>query len=368
MRNLIGQSLFIGVSGLTLTPEEKTFIAKNNIGGVTLFGRNLQSPEQVRDLCAEIQSLHQQQADRAPLFIGIDMEGGRVHRLKKPFTQWPPAARLGEIDNATVSFHFAMRMGQELKAVGINLNYAPCLDILTNPTNPAIGDRAISSNPAIVEKHASGLVRGFIKSEIVSCAKHFPGHGNTIVDSHFELPVESADRERLDKIELVPFRKAFRSRVDMVMTSHILFEKLDPEWPVSLSHRVITGMIRDEFRFRGVIITDDLGMHALTKKWTTEEIAVRGLEAGNDVLLYCNDFEAPEKALAALDKALVDKKLSQDHLMKSREKILALKKDRLIHVDPLPKEMLAQFVGTADNQRIADAIAKGETPSGLTES
>ncbi len=140
--------------------------------------------------------------------------------------------KLGDLDAPTVSFHFANRMGLEMKAVGINLDFAPCVDIFTNSANTVIGDRSISSDPEMVAKHASALVRGYIKAEIITCAKHFPGHGNTIVDSHEDLPVENLDLKRLEDLELIPFKRTFKSRVDMVMTSHIQFPKIDPDWPV----------------------------------------------------------------------------------------------------------------------------------------
>lgn len=365
MSQLVGQSLIVGVAGHHLTEDEKKFIVQNNIGGVILFARNLDTPAQIRELCLEIQSLSSQQADKAPLFISVDSEGGRVNRFKKPFTQWPPAARLGEIDNPTVSFHFALRMGQELRAVGINLNYAPCVDVFTNPKNTVIGDRAISSDVSKVERHASGLVRGFVKSGIISCAKHFPGHGNTLLDSHFDLPVESADRNRLESLELQPFKKAFRARVDMVMTSHILYENIDPDWPCSLSEIMVTQWLRNELRFRNVIITDDLGMHALTKRYSTEQIAVRSIQAGNDILLYCNEPDAPAVAVDALNKALKDGHLNQAQLQTSRDRVLNLKKERLVDVNPLPLEELADVIGSHDNLRIAEAIANRETPTGL---
>lgn len=365
MNQLIGQHVTIGVQGHALTEDEKKFIVANNIGGVTLFGRNVAEPKQVRELCAEIQSLRHRQSDRAPLFIGIDMEGGRVHRLKPPFTVWPALAQLGKIDNPTVSFHFANRMGQELRAVGVNLDYAPDLDVFTNPENKIIGDRAVSSDPAIVEKHSSALVRGYIKAGVLTCAKHYPGHGNTLLDSHLDLPIEESDRARLDRVELVPFKKAFRSRVDMVMAAHIMFPKIDPEWPASLSEIFLKDMLRKEFRYRGLVITDDLGMGALVKHHSREEIAVRALEAGCDLLCYCNEFDAPPAAIDSIAKAVDSGRLKKADLEASKARILELKKERLVNPDPLSLEDVLKIVGSADNLRVAGAIAKGEAPEGL---
>src|SRR5580698_798372 len=197
MRDKIGQLMIIGLRDTTLSQDEAEFIVRNNIGGVILFARNIESPEQVHRLCQSIQQLRMKTRDKLPLFISIDMEGGRVARLKKPFTVWPAISQLGTIDSTSLSFKMAMAMGEELSAVGINLDFAPCVDVLTNPSNKVIGDRSISADPEQVAKHASALVRGYIKSGVVACAKHFPGHGNTLVDSHDDLPVENLDLERL---------------------------------------------------------------------------------------------------------------------------------------------------------------------------
>ena len=365
LRHIIGQHLLIGISGHALTYDEKKFIVDNNIGGICLFGRNVADPKQVRELCTEIQSLRHQQAEKTPLFIGIDMEGGRVHRLKAPFTIWPPLRRLGEIDAPTVSFHFANRMGQEMKAVGINLDFAPCVDVFTNSANTVIGDRSISSDPEMVAKHASALVRGYIKAEIITCAKHFPGHGNTIIDSHEDLPVENADIARLESCELIPFRKSFKSRVDMLMTSHIQFPKIDPEWPVTLSETFIKKIIREECRYRGLIITDDLGMKAMTKHYGIEEVPVRALKAGVDLLLYCNDPEVPPQAMEAILEATAQGTLSEESLRESHQRILDFKQVKIPHPDPLPLEEVLNIVGHPDHLKMAAAISKGQVPEGL---
>lgn len=363
--HIIGQHFMIGIAGQALTAEEKKFIVKNSIGGVCLFGRNVAEPKQVRELCAEIQSLRHLQIDRAPLFIGIDMEGGRVHRLKPPFTVWPPARRLGELDAPTVSFHFANRMGLEMKSVGINLDFAPCVDVFTNPNNTVIGDRSISSDPEMVAKHASALVRGYIKAEVLTCAKHFPGHGNTLIDSHEDLPIEHSDFQTLDDRELIPFKKAFKSRVDMVMTSHIKFPLIDPQWPVTLSEIFIKQMIRDEFRYRGLVITDDLGMKAMTKNYGLEEIPVRALKAGADILLYCNEPEVPPQAYEAVLEATALGSLQLEELETSYRHILDLKKMKIPHPDPLPLADVIKLIGNPENLKIAAAIANGQVPEGL---
>lgn len=367
MNQLIGQHMLIGVSGASLTADEKKFIIENNISGVVLFARNCKEPRQIRDLCAELQSLRHQMSDKAPLFIGIDMEGGRVHRLKPPFTQWPPLKNIGDLDAPTVAFHFAQRMGRELMAIGINLDFAPCIDVFSNPANTVIGDRAISSDPHQVEKMASALIRGYIKSGILSCAKHFPGHGNTLIDSHEELPIEEADLRRLNEVELVPFRKALRSRVDMVMTAHILFKNIDPKWPVTMSEFFLKKLIREEMKYKGLIITDDLDMKAMAKHYPKEQIPVYAMQAGADLLLYCNEPDSPPAAIDGLISAVAQGQIKKTDLEATHKRILDVKKLKLLMPDPMPIEEALEIIGCEDHMNLADSIRQLKMPQGLID-
>lgn len=365
MTDKLGQLFIIGISGPELTPEETDFIVKNNIGGVILFDRNLKNPEQIHKLCSNIQNLRHKQSSKLPLFISIDMEGGRVLRLKAPFTKWPPLAKVGALDSTSVAFRFAQAMGLELKSVGINLDFAPCVDIFTNPKNAVIGDRALGTDPEHVSKLASALVRGYIKSDIIPCAKHFPGHGNTLVDSHHELPVEDADMERLQNVELVPFKKALRARLDLLMTAHIRFPKVDPEWPVTLSEKFLKDLLRKELRYKNLIISDDLDMKALANHYPKAEIPVRALQAGCDILLYCNDPSSPPVGLEAVRKALADKKLSSADLEESYKRVMKLKTESIVNPDPAPFKEATETVGHPDHVRLAKAIEEGSVPADL---
>ncbi len=365
MNQYIGQQLVIGLQGATLTKDEADFIVKNNIGGVILMKRNCESPRQIRDLVAEIQSLRHKQTDKAPLFVSIDMEGGRVARLSAPFTQWPPVAELGKLDSTSVAFKFASFMGNELRAVGINTDFAPCVDVLTNPRNTAIGDRSAGQDPELVSRVCSALVRGYIKAGVIPCAKHFPGHGNTALDSHFDLPVEEKTLAELDAVELVPFKKVFRARLDLVMTTHIKFPKLDPEWPATLSRAILTDLLRDQLRYRNLIITDDLDMKALTKHYDKALIPVRALQAGANLLLYCNEPESHIQAIAAIEAALKDKKLDAKVIAENHRKVLDLKKEKLTHPEPSPMEDVGRIVGHPDHLRLAKAIVAGAVPQDL---
>lgn len=361
----IGQKMIIGLSGHALTADEKDFIVKNNIGGVILFGRNIKEPKQVHELCSEVQSLRHKMPDRAPLFISIDMEGGRVARLKAPFTVWPPLKRIGDIDNSTLSFHFSYALGSELNAFGFNLDYAPCIDVFTNSKNTVIGDRAVSSDFNMVSKHASALVRGLIKANVIACVKHFPGHGNTLLDSHEALPVEGSDLQRLEQIELQPFKKAFRSRVEMCMMSHILYPNVDPDFPASLSEIMIQKVLKEQCRYRGLVITDDLGMKALTLKYSTEEIAIQALKAGNDILLYCNEPDAPMRALDALIDAAANGPLNKESIEAGAKRILQFKLDKIKTPDPMPLDRAMEVINNNHHKKVAQALASGELPADL---
>lgn len=364
LRKQIGQQMLIGISGKSLTESEKKFIVENNIGGVVLFGRNVEEPKQIYDLTNEIQSLRNQMMSDVPLIVGIDMEGGRVARLKAPFTTWPPMANLGEIDSPSLAFKFAQSMGEELKAVGINLNFAPCVDVLTNPANELIGDRSFSDDPEIVGKIGSAVVRGFLKASIIPCAKHFPGHGNTIIDSHEDLPVEEVDFERLNEIELNPFKKAFRARVDMVMTAHMKFPKIDPDWPVTLSEKFIKEILRDT-GYKKIVITDDLDMKALANNYDKEFIPVQALKAGCNMLLYCNEPDSPPIALDAVEKAVKDNVISEETILSNMDLVHSLKKERLRDSDPLDFEEVSRIVGHPEHLQLSKAIRDKEIPADI---
>ena len=358
MDELVGQQFIIGLSGEEITQEEARFIVENNIGGVVLFDRNLQSLEQIYKLIKDLQNLSSKQKTKnpLPLFISVDMEGGRVHRLKAPFTIWPAVKNLGDINSSSIAFQFASQMGQELKAVGFNLNYAPCVDILTNPENKVIGDRAISSRAEVVTKLSSALVRGFVKAGILSCAKHFPGHGSTSVDSHFDLPVDQRSLRDLESQgDLLPFKKAIQSRVDMIMTAHIHFPEIDPKFPVTLSPFFIKNFLKQVLRFRGLVITDDLDMKALTKNFNEEDIPVFALKAGVHILLYCNDL--PVKALESVRQAFKKGLIQPEVIHENFEKIQSVKIKKLKDQKPLGLEEVKKIVGSKEHIEFSKALA-----------
>jgi beta-N-acetylhexosaminidase len=373
MRELIGQQMIMGLSGEELLPEEAQFIVENNIGGVILFSRNLKSVEQIHKLINDVQKLRFKLPEKTPLFVSVDMEGGRVHRLKEPFTQWPAVKNLGDMGSSNVAFRFTQLMGRELKAIGINLDYAPCVDVLMNPENEVIGDRALSTDSAQVAKLASAMVRGYIKSDVLTCAKHFPGHGFTSVDSHFDLPVDKRTLADLEKDgDLEPFKKVVKARVDMIMTAHIQYPNIDPQFPATLSPLFIKQFLREVLRYRGLVITDDLDMKALTKHFPIEELPVMALNAGANVLLYCNEPQSPVRAVKTIAKALSDGKLDTEIIRENHDMIVNTKLKKFKNpIEPFSLEKAEQIIGHQEHLDFAKAVAeqdleslKKTTPSG----
>jgi beta-N-acetylhexosaminidase len=361
----LGQLFFIGIQGTELTKAEAQFITENDIGGVTLFGRNLKDPAQIHKLCSDLHNLKHKTASKLPLYIAIDMEGGRVHRLKAPFTQWPSLEKLAKLDSTAIAFKFANMMGEELRAVGVNMDFAPCVDVLTNKNNVLIGDRSLGADPEFVAKMASALVRGYIKAGITPCAKHFPGHGNTIIDSHEDLPIEEIDLQTLESRELIPFKKSIRARMDFVMTAHIKYKNIDAKYPATLSPIIIKKMLKGDLRYRNLVISDDLDMKALTKNFSREEIPVLAFQAGCDVMLYCNEFDSPPIGLAVVKKALADKVLSSTQLQESITKIIQLKNETIAKTEIPSYTQATQMIGHPEHVRLAQAINSGHVPDDL---
>lgn len=370
LREQIGSLLTIGISGFSLNQRERDFLIDNNIGGVILFKRNFESPLQLLELSQELKRVGERSASGLPILVSVDQEGGRVQRFRKPFTEWPPMNSLGTLGSATVAFNLAHKLGLELSAVGIHVNFAPSVDILTNPRNTVIGDRALSSDPEKVATLGSALVRGFLKAGITPVAKHFPGHGHTLIDSHEDLPKEQRTEAELWACELKPFQKVIRSKVPAIMTSHILFESIDPQFPASLSPVLTEKLLKQDLKFRGVVYTDDLDMGALRKYWPQAEIPVRALNSGADLLLYCNDPESPVIAMDSLEQAIHNGLVSRERFESALSRSLEFRKAALarsigIGVGSSADLSALAGVGCAEYIELANAIRNGHVPSGL---
>jgi beta-N-acetylhexosaminidase len=296
----IGQLLIGSFPGTTLPPEWRSLAREFDLGGAILFSRNIEAPEQVAELAGDVESLGR----TVPAWVSVDQEGGRVARLKEPFTRWPPMAVLGRAGSEALAERFARALARELTAVGITLDYAPVLDIHTNPKNPVIGDRALAERAEEVSRLGTAIIRGLQGEGVAACGKHFPGHGDTSTDSHVELPLVEHPPDRLRAVEFEPFRAAVREQVGFIMTAHVFVPALDEERPATLSPAVVQRILREELAFEGVILSDDLEMKAIASKIAVPAAAVQAIQAGCDGVLICSgDVETQAAALEALVKA-----------------------------------------------------------------
>ncbi len=311
----------VGFLGTSVTPDLASFIKKYKPGGVILFSRNLVSVGQMVDLTNNLQAC----SPHSPLLISIDQEGGRVSRLPKGFTIFPSCGLLGRSNSTELAYAAAATIAKELRAVGVNMNMAPVLDVNSNPDNPVIGDRAFGTTPDVVSALGLATAAGLQDNKVVACGKHFPGHGDTSVDSHKELPVVEASRERLEAVEFPPLRRAAEQGVVSMMTAHVLYRALDPELPATLSPTIITNFLRQELQYDGVVLTDDLEMHAIIDHYGIEDAAVRAVLAGCDVLLICKERDREIAAFEAVEQAVASGKISPERLDLSVTRITRLK-------------------------------------------
>ncbi len=295
LRRHAGRLAVVGFTGSSVPDDLRRFVAAFDLGGVIYFARNVVEPRQVAELSQEVASL----ARDWPLWVSVDQEGGRVARLKAPFTEWPAAVTLGRSADERLAERFAAALAAELSAVGINLDYAPVLDVHTNPENPVIGDRALADRAEIVASLGAAIVRTLQTAGVAACGKHFPGHGDTSVDSHEAVPLVRHDRRRLDAVEFAPFRRAIAEGVAAIMTAHVVAAALDNERVASLSRTVVSDVLKGSLGFEGVVISDDLGMKAVSASLPLADAAVAAVAAGCDVVLLCND--RPDDQVAAIE-------------------------------------------------------------------
>jgi beta-N-acetylhexosaminidase len=235
-------------------------------------------------------------ADELPPFIAIDQEGGRVHRLPPPFTHFPAAARIGEKNDPNLAYSAGRATAAELALAGINLNFAPVLDVNSNPDNPVIGDRAFGADPAAVTANAAPWMQGLRDGGVIPCGKHFPGHGAADKDSHFDLPVVAKSIRELKTTELPPFIQVCGNNIDALMTAHVLYPALDPQWPATLSGKIVTGLLRQQLGYGGVVFSDDMEMKAISDRHGVEEAANLSIRAGVDIVLFCHELSQAVQA------------------------------------------------------------------------
>jgi beta-N-acetylhexosaminidase len=325
----IGSLIITGIKGLVLNDFEKEFLKDKKIGGVVLFNSNFESPSQLAELINSIQTLR----DEYPLFIATDHEGGRVQQFKKGFTHFPSMFEISKMNSPKYIFESHKIMAKELFSCGVNLNLSPVCDIWSNTQNAVIGDRAFGTSADQVEKMITAAIRGLQSENVMSCAKHFPGHGLTLKDSNFHLPIIKDSLQDLENRDLIPFLKASKSRVEFMMMSHLIIEELDPNSPASLSVKCYE-YLRKFTKFSKIVITDNLEMKSMTDRFSLDEMVESSLSAGADILLFKNSSQAVN-AYVVIEKAVKNKSLSKDLIQDKINRINELKKEKLPPYKPI---------------------------------
>lgn len=321
----IGQMVISGVDGYTNDEHSSDLINKYHVGGFIILGQNVKNTSQLLSLMNSLKQTDLKSGNKIPLFLGVDQEGGRIDRMPTDFEKFPTNKAIGQINSTVFSNSVGKALGQEVKAFGFNLDFAPVLDVNSNPKNPVIGDRAFGSNPQIVAKLGVETMIGIRSEKVIPVVKHFPGHGDTSVDSHTGLPIVNNDLKRLKSFELIPFSDAIKNNADMVMVAHILFPKIDSKYPATMSRTIITDILRNNLKYDGVVITDDMTMGAIANNYNIGEAAVRSINAGSDIILVCHDFNKEVQVINALKAAVQNGSLSEETVNKSVYRILKLK-------------------------------------------
>jgi beta-N-acetylhexosaminidase len=356
-RRDIGQFLIGSIPGKTVSAELRSLAREFDLGGVILFGRNIEAPEQVAELAVESEALGRS----APAWVSVDQEGGRVARLKEPFTKWPPMATLGRAGSEALAERFAKALASELLATGITLDYAPVLDVHTNPKNPVIGDRALAERAEDVARLGRVIIRSLQGHGLAACGKHFPGHGDTSSDSHHELPLVEHPPDRLRAVELEPFRAAIAEHVAFIMTAHVLVPSLDETRPATLSPAVVQELLRDELGFDGVILSDDLEMKAVSARYRVPEAAVEAVRAGCDAVLVCGgDVDLQGRTLEALVRAVESGTIPSKRADDAFVRLKRAKERFLIGDRPAPSTRIRQLrglLGREEHQIVAAEMA-----------
>lgn len=352
LREKIGQLFVFGFHGQRPSADIEALIEEYGIGGIIYFTRNIVDAKQVHELSVSLMGTAER-AGKTPMFIAVDQEGGMVSRLVRGVTLMPGNMALGATGSANGVFETAAIAGEQLRAVGINLNYAPCVDVNNNPDNPVINVRSYSDRPDVAGELGLAAVRGYQQSGVSATIKHFPGHGDTSVDSHRDLPVLPHDRERLEAVELVPFRTA-APETDMIMTAHVCLPALDPSGvPSTLSKPVLSGLLREEIGYEGVIVTDCLEMNAIDTFYGPARGAVMALQAGADMVLICHTASKQRAALEAVLAAVESGELTEERIDASLARIMKLKAKREVGKALEPWETLEPQLNTAAQREAA---------------
>lgn len=319
-----GQFLIAGFDGTRYTHALGSWFSRLRPAGIILFSRNIENKEQTARLVSDLEKLAED-VTGLPLFVCVDQEGGRVSRFPREYPKFPTARALSEDGSGELVEKTYADMGAALREMGFNVDFAPVLDLDTNSENPIIGDRSFGANPEIVAALGRSAIRGLRSRNILTCAKHFPGHGDTALDSHLDLPVDGRPAARFRDVELFPFRAAVEDGVEFIMTAHVIYTSFDRDHPATLSKKIVTDLLRHETGYKGVIISDDMDMKAIADRWGDEEAAALAYNAGCDIALACRDANRQEKIYETARRMILEGELDEKDVRERMGRIMNLK-------------------------------------------
>lgn len=319
----IGQLMIVGFNGTSVNENLNDLVKNSYIGGVILFKDNVESLDGVTELINNIKLLNIE--NKIPLFISVDEEGGVVSRTPNEFLKLPSSLSIGAYNNENMSYKVGEIIAQELKLMGYNMDYAPVLDVLSNPNNTVIGSRAFGRDVDTVSNLGVSVMKGISENNVISVVKHFPGHGDTSVDSHYGLPLVEKSLEELKELEFIPFQWAINNGADVIMVSHILLQSIDSENPATMSKKIISNILRNEMNFDGVVISDDMTMAAIMDNYDIGEASVKAINAGVDIILVCHGYDNEMQVLNSISEAVNSGEITEERLNESVYRILSLK-------------------------------------------
>ncbi|WP_340032832.1 beta-N-acetylhexosaminidase [Paenibacillus sp. FSL K6-1122] len=319
----IGQMILAGVQGTTLDDQAKQMITDQKVGGIIFYANNVSTLEGTAKFVKSIKEANQ--SNPVPIFMSVDQEGGKVSRMPETVESIPSSRKVGETKDSALAETMGELLARQVQLAGFNVDFAPVLDVNSNPKNPVIGDRSFGSSAELVSRMGIAEMKGLRNEGIIPVVKHFPGHGDTSVDSHLDLPVVNKTEKQLAELEWIPFQAAVKEQVEAVMVAHILFPKLDPDHPASLSDVIIGEHLRGKFNYDGVVITDDLSMGAIAKNYKLDQATLATVKAGSDILLVAHSYESAKTIFDTLISAVKSGKITESRIDESVYRILALK-------------------------------------------
>lgn len=343
LEELVGQLFMVGFEGTGFNSDLAFFLKKWRIGGVILFKRNVLNPLQVAELTRTLQSKAMEYSS-APLLVSIDQEGGQVARLGPPFTRFESASLMAASEDREDKIRdFGQKQAYEMKLVGINMNLAPVLDVNTQGPEGLMASRSYGSDPKQVARLGTLCIQEMQQAGVMACGKHFPGIGDTVLDSHQDLPIQLKEKKEMEGMELIPFQEAIPANPAAIMTAHVKYPAYDSDLPASLSPKIISGLLRQTMGYEGLVITDDLEMGAISHHYEIEEALVWAIQAGSDGLLICHTPEKIERGYNTLLKHIKKGTISEERFKKSLIRVLSLKKQYLTSFLPKNDQEISDY-------------------------